>query len=296
MAEDNTLKKQYDDVLKNLKAPAQRVDLGENQHHYFPLSLQDGANQGHPFMRFRVQEISNRNHGVTIFLYQPPGVAVGDGANYGSFDMGTLKGGMEFAKKALGGTAGVTKEDLFASALIAKNKIGGGTALNIRSKAALKSGIATNPYTRQSFEGVNIRTYSFSFKLVAESKKESEMARNIERTFRKFLYPKRSGSVALTYPPLFDIKFYSENQENEYMPVIKPCYLTSMETTFNETANTMFKGTGAPIEVGLSLSFQEERALVRQDLYAADKDIDERKNDYEGGAYASSNYYQPGDE
>ena len=69
------------------------------------------------------------------------------------------------------------------------------------------------------------------------------------------------------------------------MPTIKPAYLTSLTTTFNETANAVFKGTGAPIEIGLALSFKEERQLVRQDLYEINTDIDERDSQtYYGGS------------
>jgi hypothetical protein len=45
----------------------------------------------------------------------------------------------------------------------------------------------------------------------------------------------------------------------------------------------MFKGTGAPIEIGITLSFTEERALVRQDLYPKDSDIIETDKYYGGG-------------
>jgi hypothetical protein len=68
------------------------------------------------------------------------------------------------------------------------------------------------------------------------------------------------------------------------MPVIKPAYLTSLQTTFNETANSVFQGTGAPVEISLGLGFQEERQLVRDDLYPNDTDIDEQPNRFfQGG-------------
>ena len=67
------------------------------------------------------------------------------------------------------------------------------------------------------------------------------------------------------------------------MPRIKPSYLTSLTTTFNESTNAVFQGTGAPIEITLALSFQEERQLVRQDLYTNNSDIDERKGGYFDG-------------
>ena len=268
------------DAAKGLVQDAERVSLSKDQKFFFPTDLRNGASQGFPFMRFCVKEPGEDGNKSVVYLYHPPGVSVGDGANYGTFDMGSLKGGIDFAKRALGGNINVTKDDVYAAGLISTDKMSKASGLDIRRKSAISAGVAVNPYTRQTFEGVNIRTFSFSFKMVAESASESNMARNIERTFRKFLYPKRMGEIALSYPPLFYISFYSEGRINEYMPIIKPAYLTGMEASFNETANTMFKGTGAPIEVALSLTFTEERALVRQDLYPTDDDIHERRDGY----------------
>ena len=81
------------------------------------------------------------------------------------------------------------------------------------------------------------------------------------------------------------IRFFSEGEEktNNYMPNIKPCYLTGLETTFNSTTVAMHKGTGAPVEVDISLAFQEERVLVRQDLYENDSTIEESEGYYKDG-------------
>jgi hypothetical protein len=64
------------------------------------------------------------------------------------------------------------------------------------------------------------------------------------------------------------------------MPKIKPCYITSLESTFNEGSTAMHKDSGAPLEVNLTIGFQEERVLVRQDLYDTDDSIDERESGY----------------
>ena len=64
------------------------------------------------------------------------------------------------------------------------------------------------------------------------------------------------------------------------MPRIKPCYITSLESTFNEGSTAFHKDTGAPLEVNLTLGFQEERVLVRQDLYETDGKLEERASGY----------------
>jgi hypothetical protein len=266
-----------------------RVELSKSQSMVFPRRLRAEADNGHPFIQFTISA-KDKPEEVNVFLYQPPGVGIQDGASYTNFDLGALQGAQEFGQSVAGGKTvadSLNASDMMAAGLIGQESlsqalgsdlVGKGTAIG-----ALKSGIATNPYTRVSFEGVNIRTYDFTFKLVPEDEKETEEAKRIERTFRKFLYPKRVGAIALTYPPMFKIGFYSGRQKNPYMPNIKDCYLTSLQTTFNESTNAVFKGTGAPIEVSIAMTFQEERTLVRQDLYENDDTIEERDGYFSGG-------------
>ena len=260
----------------------------ESQSMYFPKSLSAGADQGYPFIQFKIVD-RIEPESVSIFLYQPPGFALNDGATYTNLDLGALQGAQEFGKELAKGQSlsqSFNKADRQALALVGKESIASTLGTDVAASgtaiSALKKGIAINPYTRVAFEGVNIRTHEFSFKLVAESADETEMAKRIERTFRKFLYPKRVGSIALQYPPMFDIKFFSNGKENPYMPKLKPAYLTSLSSTFNESTNAMFKDTGAPLEVSIVLSFQEERTMVRQDLYEDDNTIEERDGYYTG--------------
>ena len=265
------------------KYSQERVDLSRLHHYSYPIDLNGSAQEtGLPFIRFGIKPVTATER-VAIYLYQPPGFSVSDGANYANFDVGSIRGGLNLLKSAASGQGpNITNADVGAFAMMGKDKLLGGSSTidKITSAGAINLGIATNPYTRTAYESTNVRTFSFSFKLIAENEKESDMAKRIERTFRKFLYPKRAGSVALVYPPLIDIEFYSNGGINPYMPKIKPCYITSLESTFNEGSTAMHKDSGAPLEVNLTIGFQEERVLVRQDLYETDDSIDERESGY----------------
>jgi hypothetical protein len=265
------------------KYSQERVDLSRLHHYSYPIDLNGSAQEtGLPFIRFGIKPVTATER-VAIYLYQPPGFSVSDGANYANFDVGSIRGGLNLLKSAASGQGpNITNADVGAFAMMGKDKLLGGSSTidKITSAGAINLGIATNPYTRTAYESTNVRTFSFSFKLIAENERESDMAKRIERTFRKFLYPKRAGSVALVYPPLIDIQFYSNGGINPYMPKIKPCYITSLESTFNEGSTAMHKDSGAPLEVNLTIGFQEERVLVRQDLYETDDSIDERESGY----------------
>lgn len=281
---DSYTKKFKNRVSEQLdKYTQERVDISASQFHMYPIDLNGTAAETElPFIRFCIKP-SEGTEKITIYLYQPPGFSVSDGANYANFDVGSIKGGLNLLNSAMSGKGpNITDADVGAFAMMGKDKLMGGSSTidKITSSGAIAMGVATNPYTRTAYESTNVRAFNFSFKLIAENKKESDMAMNIERTFRKFLYPKRAGSVALVYPPLVDIEFYAEGKINPYMPRIKPCYITSLETTFNEGSTAMHKDSGAPLEVNLTLGFQEERVLVRQDLYETDSVLTERESGF----------------
>ena len=50
------------------------------------------------------------------------------------------------------------------------------------------------------------------------------------------------------------------------MPKIMDTYLVNCTTTYNSTTNA-FHEDGQPVEVDMSLTFQETRPLTRHDLY-----------------------------
>lgn len=231
---------------------------------YFPKKLSQMADEGCEYISFELISKKDPEAFETIFLYLPPGISVPDAAQYNSVNLGLLGAGT-----ALGdGTATLTTSDAIAKATSAA-KSGGGTAGDTAAFSELNSGIAANPYTAVAFESTALRTFTFSFKLVSESADEAEDGRLIENTFRKFLYPKEIGSLALQYPPLFRIKFYSGEAENKFMPMILDSYLTTMNTVYNESTN-IFHADGAPAEIGMELSFQETKNLTRDDLYGED--------------------------
>ena len=121
------------------------------------------------------------------------------------------------------------------------------------------------PNTNTTFQSSNIRSYSFSFKLVSRSQKEAASIKSIVNTFRANMYPE-GNDVILSYPPVWEIRFYNEDsRENAYLPKIYQTYLTSMTATFNASTN-IFHRDGAPVETDVALSFQETKALTKNDI------------------------------
>ena len=236
----------------------------------FPSTLRNEADQGMPHIGF---SLTGKHKPASteidrIHLFIPAGFQVKDGAGYTGIDLGSLtaakavKANIDSQKDAL---AGMTTGDATVMSLKAIEGITG-DAGGTTAAAAMEKGVAFNPQTALAFEGVQLREFEFTFKMVPESKEEAEDSRRIENFFRKYLYPEREGLFTLKYPPKFKIQFFIGEEENIHMPMIHDCYLTSVSANLNPEGNSFFIG-GQPTAMELSLSFSEAKQLTRKDLY-----------------------------
>jgi hypothetical protein len=237
----------------------------------YPEALREKANYGtgYPFVSF---EFIKRAlpESAAIYLYLPPGFSVPDGASYGGVDLGIIGSGAS-------GALTTDEKKAVATEAVGKvlNEIG---AASIFTKEKIQAGEAMNPNTVLQFDNVNVRTFNFTFKLVAESSKEAQSALYIENMFRAALYPEVKNRLYLEYPPTFKIKFYHGGKENMYMPQIMESYLSNMNTTYNASSN-MYHADGSPSEIDLTLTFTETKAITREALYPNGNAINNQTGD-----------------
>ncbi len=244
----------------------------------YPMNLVE--KDGQELIRFRIVDRKTLEDQRSIYLYSPPGLSVQDAAGYTQADLGLIGGGIDAVGDIGTGKKEASESNLIAD-LVSAATTGAAGKLGAAGQAGMiVGGIASNPYTNVQFTGTNLRSFAFNFKLVAESPDESDAIKDIENTFRKFLYPKKASSseFLLEYPPLFKIEFMKlqggDAAPNKYMPFIQYSYLLNMTATFNSATN-LFHKTGAPVELDLALTFQESKALKREDLYGAPEEYNQ---------------------
>ena len=244
---------------------------------HYPLNLEEQIKKGRPHMRLRIisRDLEEKR---SIYLLTPVGLSVPDGSTWNNVNLGTLLGAAAGVAKrgataiknlttgqpqAAGRVIGV--EDLVAASTLTAIE---SFAPVIGEKGLMSAGIAANPYTNTQFSGTNLRTFEFTFKLIAESLAESDAAREIENTFRKFLYPRThaESKMVLVYPPLWEITFLKGESHNPYMPRLHLCNMTALNVVYNTTGNS-YHEDGSPTEMDISISFSESKTLTRDDLY-----------------------------
>lgn len=146
--------------------------------------------------------------------------------------------------------------------------LGAGATEGLGDAVKSATRIASAPNQRTLFKEVQIRQFAFVFKLIANSSREAEEIKSIVKFFRQELYPEMltigDSKVPLAYkfPNVFAITV--KNQlGGTAASKIQRCYLRDVQTSYNATGNGLLQD-GNFIEVDISLSFQEVKALDKQ--------------------------------
>lgn len=250
----------------------------------FPAELR-APDKSYPYMTIRVVDGTNKDDSVAMYL--PPGIAFQDGAGYNTMNLGaiggavlrgSLKDPMQFAQDSMSAAVdgvkrmgGGSMKGLMGAGLaaLAADFVPGASFSSAKEVFSFANKKIVNPHTNVSFTGSAIRNYQFQLKLMPETVSESYTINKMVKFFRENMYPEEENDVILKYPSRFEILFWSGGDtsvsESDHLPKIYQCYLTALNTVYNPTSN-LYLEDGSPAEVDLSISFQETRALSRNDI------------------------------
>lgn len=154
-----------------------------------------------------------------------------------------------YANKALELAAGAVNTDT------------GKNALNFSRKAV------KNNEARMLFQGVDFRQFTFEYTFSPKNMKETENVKKILNTFKKNMLPKRQSNFnLLTYPNEFQIEYFAENGPNEYLHKFKPSALVNMSINYGPNGSFATFMNGAPVEMTVTLTFQELTFLTQEDI------------------------------
>ena len=195
---------------------------------------------------------------IALYVDGPPTVKYS--MNYANKDLGTLLGLLTGAVTRSVG-AGEAAAAMGASVAKLPGAFGGGDLAASLSKS---SGTSLNPFREVVFESVDFRSFTFKYKFLPKSKKESDDVRNIITLFKEHMHPQLSaGKLFFIYPSEFQITYYYENDENTYFHRFRPCALESLDVSYGGEQFSSFKD-GNPTEINLTMTFRELEILTRQ--------------------------------
>jgi hypothetical protein len=155
------------------------------------------------------------------------------------------------------------------------SKFGQNTA---RVAGAAILGAVRNPMLEMIYSSPNFRTFQFDFSFYPRDEKEALEVQKIIERFRFHQAPEfRQETQGFLIPPSeFDIRFYYGGSQNENIPKIATCVLTSVDINYAPNGFSAYEvpgeskaslgRTGMPVAIQMNLQFTEKTYLTKSDF------------------------------
>lgn len=138
--------------------------------------------------------------------------------------------------------------------------------------AMSRRGVAINSHMAVLFDNVGFRTFTFNYRFVPRSAKESEILKGLIKQFQIAMYPSlpATNRFLFKYPDEFRIEFADSIKSGLFQ--FKRSVLTDMSVNYNgDGVPRFFDGTGDPVVVDIALTFKEVEILTREDFESPSK-------------------------
>jgi hypothetical protein len=286
------------------KNPLSKLDQGKGKEINVQFPSDEMYLEHH--INFRIFETNRENRNAPdkkqakarITLPMPMELTIGYNAQYAEPELGAF-GAMaadaveavgksinssgsasEVAEKLKNAAADVMKKEpaqQIGSALIsgAMQALGGeGIAAGAAVGLQMATGAARNPHKAVLFQGTNFRTHTFNFRLSPVTRDESDHIRTIVNLFKYHMTPGYITSGILgqnnnffAVPEFFQLEFSHPSYLFELMPcILKDFNVNYQPQNYPAYARPVSGGDPAPMEVVISLSFQEIEIITKQKL------------------------------
>ena len=239
---------------------------------------------------------------TVLGIYLPANISFDYNVNWGSEDLGTLRSIMNAAgegRQAAINALDDSKKEAFSISDI--GKFSGDAGFIAMRKAAASLGHLVgiplenafdkhqkktmNNHTELHFSGVNLRTFTFSFKFYPKTVQEARQIDSIIKVFKFHMYPELASEnigTYMLYPAEFEIQFMRgwdingtvASSRNKNVAKIARCALTNCKVRHGDDEYVPIKGPNFDTDkddwynsfTQMDLSFTELTQLTKKDI------------------------------
>ena len=214
-----------------------------------------------------------------VILPIPGGINDNNSVDWGSANMNAAEmataaiaiGGIEGGGEGFEDAVGQTAKDIKANAgeikkalskTIAGQVTGTGQQLMQRT-----TGQVMNPNMELLFNGPQLRSFGFTFKLAPRTPKEAENIVKIIRLFKEKMAPVKSdGNLFLKSPDTWRIKYlHLGKNDHKFLNKFKECAMMSTTVNYTPDGNYATYSDGSMVSYSLTLNFQEIEPVFNTD-------------------------------
>lgn len=207
----------------------------------------------------------------SVALYMPTNFSINDQLTYSSHQggwaqgiAGAFEGRDDFLRAAgeVGASLGARGARSFAQG-VSDFLTPGADVTGIWDRSR---GRVTNPNEFIMFQSPSIRTFSFNFELMPESREEADVIPRIIKFFRLSAYPDISSTqLDYIFPKVFKILVVDPFASTIFIPEVA---CESVGVAYNPDSMSFFSYNNMPVKVNLSLTFKELQPISKTDIEA----------------------------
>ena len=208
----------------------------------------------------------------TIAIYMPQTLKFNLQADYGAEEIGGGLGSLAKLRDAMNSNTFFGSDLGAVGAQVGKLVTGlgsfatGGLGAGVGAAVQRRTGIAPAAMTEMIFNGIDYRTFSFTFKFTPRSRKESDVVNNLLHAIKDAMLPARYGAgqsiAAYHVPHEFVIRFMKGTKINPYIDQIGLCACTGVDIDYGSDKFSTHP-SGDPVSIDATLTFRELELMER---------------------------------
>ena len=198
---------------------------------------------------------------LAIAMFMPENLAVSYGNSYEGISITSELGGIGLAAQALGSKIGQAGEAANPYIVEGAARLAGVND-NLATLGLFgATGRTVNPQLELIYNSPELREFRMDFRLVPRNSIEADIINSIIYNLKYFAAPEIPLNTAGRYfipPAQFQLEFYdSSNNKNTFLFRTKNSVLKDISVDYTGSGSFVTFSDGAPVEIRLSLSFQE---------------------------------------
>lgn len=124
------------------------------------------------------------------------------------------------------------------------------------------------------FQGVNLRSFQFTFDLAPRSRSEAEEVKQIIRTFKQTMLAKSGGAgsgtntnlgLFINAPSVYQLTYKTGPAKHQFLNTFKPCALTDISVNYTASGTYATYEDSSPVHMQMALAFKEINPVYAED-------------------------------
>ena len=140
--------------------------------------------------------------------------------------------------------------------------IGGTLGQIAQTEVQRHTGKIMNPNELLQYQSTGLRSFTFNWTILPDNQNESDQAAGLIKFFRKSAHAKRTSSTLVTVPDHVVTSFHGARD----MIQLPPCFIETVNVTYNPNNSSFFRRNNSPVEIGLSVVLKEIVPIYAHDV------------------------------